>query len=524
MRKCILIFLFIVIAVSLPLTFKHYREQNSLTLQQKLEDFNYTFDILEQNYPYFWVIQRKFGIDYLGRREEFEKRILLTKNDAEFYEELSRMIRLLQNPHTFLISPEAYDFMKEYYSNLKGIGSGLWKQITKDEKISESYREWKKKLNNRSHILPFVFKYVEGKYVKVDGASSDYIPQVPDGSYLTKIESVDVDEYVKSLAEVSWLEYDERRRKIRLKDPVFPALYKKEYILEFVTPEGNPLEVKVKPVAVDPGKLLRPSSVRMFETSILKEGTVAYIKFNSFNTTDPEADRDEILKFFQSIRDYPFLIIDVRGNTGGNSDYWKYNIIPPLTDRYLSATFYKVFRGGEYMRKFLSGLPGLKNISELPENLVLPPEISRHFTYFIELGCHISEVDSIGFKGEIYILVDEEVFSTAETFVAFAKATKWATIVGTRTGGDGMGSEKPAIILPNSRLVIMFQNGMALNPDGSANAEFGTEPDIFAELTYEDYLKYLKWQKTNPESKGVVNPYDTVINKVLEIINQKLAG
>ncbi|MDN5331923.1 MAG: hypothetical protein PWP45_1148 [Tepidanaerobacteraceae bacterium] len=510
--------------ISLYLVFKHSGKQNTLTVQQKLEDFNYMFDILEQNYPYFWVIQRKFGIDYLGRRKEFEKRILSTKNDAEFYKELSRMIRLLQNGHTYLISPEAYDFMKEYYSNLKGIGSGLWKQITKDEKISESYRKWKKKLNNRSHILPFVFKYVEGKYVKVDDTSSDYVPQVPDGSYLTKIDSVDVDEYVKSLADESSLDYDERRRKIRLKGPIFPALYKKEYILEFVTPEGNPIEVKVKPIAVDPSKLIRPSSGRMFETSILKEGTVAYIKFNSFNTTDPEADRDEILEFFQSIRNYPFLIIDVRGNTGGNSDYWKYNIIPPLTNRYLSATFYKVFRGSEYTKKFLSGLPELKSISALPENLTCPPEVSRHFTYFTTVGYHISEVDSIGFKGEIYILVDEEVFSTAKTFVTFAKATKWATIVGTRTGGDGMGSEKPAIILPNSRLVIMFQNGMALNPDGSANAEFGTEPDIFAELTYEDFLKYLEWEKNNPESKGAVNPYDTVVNKVLEIINRRLAG
>ncbi|TYP54245.1 hypothetical protein [Thermosediminibacter litoriperuensis] len=69
-----------------------------------------------------------------------------------------------------------------------------------------------------------------------------------------------------------------------------------------------------------------------------------------------------------------------------------------------------------------------------------------------------------------------------------------------------------------------MENGMVLNPDGSANAEFGTEPDIFAELTYEDYLKYLEWEKNNPETKGLVNPYDTVVNKVLEIINRRLTG
>lgn len=136
---------------------------------------------------------------------------------------------------------------------------------------------------------------------------------------------------------------------------------------------------------------------------------------------------------------------------------------------------------------------------------------------YAEVNYDISPLNPVGFKGRIFLLVDDKVYSSAESFAAFAKAAKWATLVGTRTGGDGIGIDPALVSLPNSGLIVRFPLEMGLNPDGSANEEFATAPDIFAEQTYRDYLEHLKWVKTAPEG-WLVSPYDTVLNTVLKII------
>jgi C-terminal processing protease CtpA/Prc len=159
----------------------------------------------------------------------------------------------------------------------------------------------------------------------------------------------------------------------------------------------------------------------------------------------------------------------------------------------------------------------LKKIDELPPNKNYPPEIKKSFSSFAEINYDISPLNPVGFKGRIFLLVDDKVYSSAESFAAFAKATKWAMLVGTRTGGDGIGIDPALVSLPNSGLIVRFPLEMGLNPDGSANEEFATAPDIFAEQTYRDYLEHLKWVKTAPEG-WVISPYDTVLNTVLRII------
>lgn len=73
----------------------------------------------------------------------------------------------------------------------------------------------------------------------------------------------------------------------------------------------------------------------------------------------------------------------------------------------------------------------------------------------------------------------------------------------------------PAVVsLPNSGLLVRFPMEMGLNPDGTSNEETHTEPDVYVEQSYGDFIKYI-------ESRGgMINPYDTVLNKVLEMARQ----
>ena len=70
--------------------------------------------------------------------------------------------------------------------------------------------------------------------------------------------------------------------------------------------------------------------------------------------------------------------------------------------------------------------------------------------------------------------------SSSEEFAVFAKNTGFATLVGEKTGGDGIGSDPSVCSLPNGGYVFRFTKEMGLVSDGSCNFERKTEPDIEA--------------------------------------------
>lgn len=124
--------------------------------------------------------------------------------------------------------------------------------------------------------------------------------------------------------------------------------------------------------------------------------------------------------------------------------------------------------------------------------------------------------DSIKFKGNIYILVDESVYSASEYFVDIAKRSGVAKIIGTTTGGDGTGFEPIATYLPNSKLVVKMPPAFTISDDGTVNEEIHTELDIYIEQSLEDYKKFLK----SGLQDITRSEYDTVYRKALEMIKK----
>ena len=124
--------------------------------------------------------------------------------------------------------------------------------------------------------------------------------------------------------------------------------------------------------------------------------------------------------------------------------------------------------------------------------------------------------NSIKFKGDIYVLVDDMVYSASEYFISIVKDTKFAKIIGTTTGGDGLGEEPIATLLPNNKIAIQFSSSLSMNSAGIVNEEAHTEPDMYIEQDLNDYLEYLNSGLDNIER----SKYDTVYNKVINILKQ----
>ena len=129
-------------------------------------------------------------------------------------------------------------------------------------------------------------------------------------------------------------------------------------------------------------------------------------------------------------------------------------------------------------------------INELPSKENYPPELKREFKYFSRT-VEVIEAGIVPFAGQTYLLIDDRVYSAADSFCIFAKTTNWATLAGEPTAGSGAGFSPIIMALPNSGLLLMFPPYMSLRTDGSTYEEFSIIPDIVAENPLDQVLRII---------------------------------
>lgn len=498
-------------------------EMTELTKEEKIEDFDYMYNILKDNYPYFDIEKRMYGYDWLSKKDTFRKTVSETKNNAEFYNSIYNILNSVQNRHTHLIEPDFYEELRTSYG--EG-GTPAWKDYILDKTVEKRYDYWKNTIEYREKYVPIYFKYIEGNYVvcanlnpKEDTLKKN---QIALGSILEKVDSIPIDEYVKTMVSTSSLSYDYKRKKVIIKDLFI--ISEKSSDIKLTVKDSNGKVINKDIECIDNISFYNASKGNddkaNYLTKIIQKEKIAYIKFKSFDGEFIDKDAEGVFKFYNEIKDYPYLVIDVRGNPGGSYSYWMDNIISPLTDKTLNMESIIGFRDGDYINRNLEDIAFWDDaaaIKTLPEGKAYPPELKNLFHTFFSQNITVESKFYTGFKGKVYILVNDGTFSAAEGFSAFAKSTGWGTIVGTTTGGDGIGYDPAYAVLPNSGLLIRFPIGMGLNPDGTANEEAHTSPDIYAEQSKNDYLSMINVLNKGNQNE-TLDKYDTVLKSLLKII------
>ncbi|WP_105300370.1 S41 family peptidase [Anaerococcus marasmi] len=234
---------------------------------------------------------------------------------------------------------------------------------------------------------------------------------------------------------------------------------------------------------------LDDSDYQNLTTDILIKDKLAYIKIKSMLGEQFKGDDREILSdFLRIIKSYPYLIIDIRGNGGGDTRYWQDFLLPRIIDKEYETTVYSFFKNGDLNRKIIKQKGVKKNVNEFLTNRVFNDDVSsitKDFEYYGKSKIKISpSKDSIKYKGNIYLMVDEGVYSSSETLASFCKETELAKLVGTKTGGDGIGFDPMQVDLPNTGYVLRFANNLGITESGSINEMDQTTPDIIVDSNY----------------------------------------
>lgn len=186
------------------------------------------------------------------------------------------------------------------------------------------------------------------------------------------------------------------------------------------------------------------------------------------------------------------LIIDLRGNTGGELTYWMDLLIRPLlkeTKEYTQTTavkkeffhnfgirypIYRYIYNNDLLDRKSHHITDVKKISKesLDSNQWIVYEITKKLT----------PNNTFPFNGQVYILVDNDSVSSADSFVSGVRELKLGTVIGTNTYGWGNAFISPITFsLPNSGLMFQMDIELAYNADGLESSIYGTKPNIVLE-------------------------------------------
>ena len=224
------------------------------------------------------------------------------------------------------------------------------------------------------------------------------------------------------------------------------------------------------------------------DIKIIEEGKIAYVRIDSFWSGGYAKEyiqyKKDMKKFFLDTEKYKHIIIDVSNNGGGNvkcydSDILSYNNI----GRNIRQRIYFLCSKNKYTELNPSFKNNQIDIKEVP-NIENANTKKNTIALYEEDAASFQEL-APGYAPpkdrKYWLLISGKTASAADRLAGLCKASGFATLVGSNTGGLGHnGRHSPIyIMLPKSGLLIKFDPLYGLNSEGYCTDEVGTAPDIY---------------------------------------------
>ncbi|MEG2786834.1 MAG: S41 family peptidase [Romboutsia sp.] len=343
-------------------------------------------------------------------------------------------------------------------------------------------------LSTREKIADFQYLYNVIKdgypYLDVNERSNNIDWLANKNEYITRIKNTKTDE--EFIEELSYIVSDLHNRHTQIIDnknkyESFKKAYANNNWYNFlndkkVVDRYNSMIPKFKlPKGIFPKKEL------MLEDVVKDEVGYIYLPSMASRNGSIKKDLEAIGNYVNTLDNYKALIIDIRGNLGGSDTYWE-GIASKLIEDDINISGYRIYRNNSKIVKHYTNVRNLKSepIKNMPLDVAknAPKEDLKNFSHFEKVSYTIKSTKNSKFKGKIYLIIDEKVYSSAEAFSMFCKETKFATLIGQTTGGDGGGIDPVLFKLKNSGLVARMASCMYLNEEGVCDEEFKTTPDL----------------------------------------------
>ena len=242
----------------------------------------------------------------------------------------------------------------------------------------------------------------------------------------------------------------------------------------------------------------------------LEAGRIAYLGYryvmhNWYTSciTETLAVSSRVEAFYEKVDDYEHLIIDLRGNSGGNPNFFQWVIMPALLNQNNATRWgYEYFTSMRSVVFYTETENNMRHMSRyFPEHLQMSQSVpirrpgvnpvdfeqftsSRQITWGVGSVGHCCRPQYARLQNAtIWVLIDGETASAAEHFPAFFKQMDMAVLVGENTRGipSSLGGTlfRAGISLPNSGIYITYDFGYLTDAFGNALEGYGVTPHYF---------------------------------------------
>jgi len=267
---------------------------------------------------------------------------------------------------------------------------------------------------------------------------------------------------------------------------MFRSLRYDPYDITFLTPAGKEIKTSVIhdfPAEIQNDPMIPSEKEWNWVDLSWYEGNIAYVAINSFNNQQVVADFDSL---FPAIKKRAKkLILDIRNNGGGNTEYGA-QILSRLTpdDTLIGSDWFTRTHNPAQMSWGIYTKP--EDTIGNAENKVRYEIVNRK--YFEKGG---ETIFSYAHERErlivpTVILIGHQTFSAAEDFLVFCHNQKHIKLIGETTAGS-TGNPISWNLPFGGHLNICSKKDTY--PDGLEVVGLGIKPDIESHLTIEDFRK-----------------------------------
>jgi len=463
---------------------------------QYVEDIEFFIDFVDTSYPFAEAIRDEKGLKYFfDYKDEFLTRAREIEDNKDFIDLVAEMIQLLEQGtgHADIIWPTSNQSLPNITSFC------TMYNIRKNSLQCQEY--WCSLLDvcHKYVHSDLVVKYSNGKYVVDEDYDTDSC-LIEKNTVIQKIDGQLVDDFVSDMQSKVWLRFDADLKKSYVHHPspflVCGSDLLTPWIVDFKTPDESFIQCRIPKLEGYRANehLLNSDCTKEFFMLTKETGYVRVPFFPDCGCID-----DDLLKLESLFKEKEIkkLIIDLRGNPGGVQKYGEELLIRPFIDESIDYTQYSAVKKPVYNK-----LKKCYNISRLTWRCDLNPgniekiqkdevkydirhnDIDPNDYYFFKNTKTFHPSIDVDFNGEIYFLIDNDCFSSAEDLIRAVKHLNIGTLVGARSSGGAAAFFPPWYFeLPNSHVMFKLEIEMAFNPDGTINEIYGTRPDFELETS-----------------------------------------
>lgn len=430
---------------------------SNLSISQIYEkDFDFLYTELMDNYVNIKYKEDVLGFDFTEKYFEYKKKLAEISTDKEFYLLCSAFVSELKDGHINF---------EQYHPN-------------DQEYIGSPYPS-----DFRSLL---VFRKIEDKYIIV---SSKIAPSYIGGEIIS-INQIPVNDIVLDTIKYFYHGANDECAigKLLLRDMFYNyfTLYYDEAPTELtyeISIDGEIKHLTLYPFETKPAENIYSTAnnfgLEENELPIYRiENNIGYVRIDTFNSKRSDivkAFDDAVQAFKQSkVRG---VIIDIRNNGGGNESFR--DILGYLTTDVIDISMFH-YKDSERFNEIYYLRPLYDNLRHEDADLKPQPGYTKWWKWTIKPA-----KEQFLTTVPVVVLVNECIFSSADSFASACKNYNLATVIGNILPSSGFGLSTP-IVLPSKKYYISYSFIETVKMDGSPLENVISYPDITVQQTIED--------------------------------------